>query len=101
MFPEVIHIFSNTTYDDCVSSHPYEYNKLKLKYSQNNYEIPRLIYWNLQSPITNIKSIFENKVTIVDGYSLDIADSIDNIYCNKTYCEYCLNHDDIQLLKER
>lgn len=73
--PKTILIISDMEFDSCCEYTNYEY--IKNKYKQSGYEIPNIVFWNVNGRIGNIPCTINNKgVALVSGASPSIIKSV-------------------------
>lgn len=73
--PKTILIISDMEFDSCCEYTNYEY--IKNKYEQSGYEIPNIVFWNVNGRVGNIPCTINNKgVALVSGASPSIIKSV-------------------------
>lgn len=97
-FPTRIYIFSDMEFDRAAEMDEKEYynlfeNVIKPRYAAAGYEVPHLIFWNLDARQNNIPAL-DGVYSYVSGFSMNM---IENILSGKTGWELCLE----KLLSDR
>ncbi len=80
--PEMILIMSDMEFDQALSTHSYvggkftkmpptNHNVIKQKYAESGYDLPKIVYWNIQSRGADNKPVKldENGTALVSGFS--------------------------------
>lgn len=74
--PRILLILSDMQFDQCVQFDDSAFEMIKRKYSDAGYEVPKIVFWNLNS-YSNIPVSFEqNGTALISGFSPAIMKSV-------------------------
>jgi hypothetical protein len=74
--PQVLIIFSDMQFDECVEIDDSAMQMIRRKYAESGYEVPVVVFWNLNARRNVPVSFDETGVVLVSGFSPSILKSI-------------------------
>ena len=77
--PSIVYIISDMEFDNCMSdAHMQEtvFQNLGRQYAEAGFELPHLVFWNVDARQNNIPMIGEGNYSLVSGFSPAIFDSV-------------------------
>lgn len=68
--PSTIYIISDMEFDMCVRTDETIFNNAKKQFNKNGYELPHIVFWNVNSRNTNLPATkYDNNVILISGLS--------------------------------
>lgn len=77
--PTTLLIISDMQFNDCCEENKSTYDKYKRIFEENNLQIPKIIFWNVDSKV-NIPTMNEQGVLLISGYSTNVLKFFDTAY---------------------
>ena len=74
--PEMLLIMSDMQFDQCASFDDSAMETIKRKFTQNGYEVPAIVFWNINSKDNVPAKSNQSKVAMVSGFSPAIMKSV-------------------------
>jgi hypothetical protein len=74
--PETVLIMSDMQFDQCTKHNKTAIGMIKQKYKQSNYDIPKVVFWNLRAVASTVPAKDKEGVALVSGFSPSIMKSI-------------------------
>jgi len=74
--PKSLFIFSDMQFDSC-GAQKTNFQSMKEKFFTHNYELPQIVFWNLQGKITDVPvKVDQNGVVLVSGFSPSLLEQL-------------------------
>lgn len=77
--PTTLLIISDMQFNDCCEENESTYDKYKRIFEENELQIPKIIFWNVDSKV-NIPTMNEQGVLLISGYSTNVLKFFNNAY---------------------
>lgn len=74
--PKIILILSDMQFDSCAATSSTAMNALKARYTSHGYEVPQVVFWNLNSHENVPVKAREDGVALVSGFSPSIVKTV-------------------------
>lgn len=66
--PKILYIISDMQFDRCGGSNT-NFEEAKSKFNKNGYELPHIVFWNVNSKDDSPSTMYDNNVTLISGSS--------------------------------
>ena len=67
--PTVLYVISDMQFDSCMNANETLLQSAKRRFNESGYELPHVVFWNVNAGNTSPATIYDNNVTLISGSS--------------------------------